>query len=89
MTKELLNSCSVVLGLGTFTKCKINKVDAIGVDDSEHLGTVARVRTHFGRVVAKLEEVTGIPERGFLKIRTVPLLLKSASESHRMAHVKQ
>ena len=65
--KELLNSCSVVLGLGTFTKCKINEVDAIGVDDSERLGTAVRVCTRFGRVVAELEEVTSIWREDFSK----------------------
>jgi hypothetical protein len=55
-------------GLGTLTKCKGNKMDAIGVDDGENLSTGVRVCTRVGRMVTKLKDVTGIPERGSLEI---------------------
>ena len=50
-------------GLSAPTICEIDEMNAVGVDDSKSLSAVLWVRAHIGRVVAKLEGVTCLPER--------------------------
>lgn len=55
-------------------------VDSVRVDDRKGLGATLGIRTLFAGVMAKLEEVTRLPERGSLKVRPIPLLFAGASE---------
>ena len=61
-------------GLSAPTKCEVDEVDAGGVDDGEGLGTTLGRRAYVGRMVAELEDVASVPERGLFEVRTIPLL---------------
>ena len=63
LTEELLNSIPILAGLGTHAVCEINEVDAVGVNDGECSGAVLGARTCVGRMVTKLEKVTGFSKR--------------------------
>jgi len=82
----LLNSGSVFTGLSAPAICKVDKVDAVGVDDGECLGATLGRRAYIGRVVAKLEDMTGFLERGFLKVQTIPLLCFPTRQEHVKQH---
>lgn len=69
-----MNSGSVYTGLSAPAIYEVNEVDAVGVDDGERPGATLERRTYIGRMVAELEDVTGVPESGFFKVRTIPLL---------------
>lgn len=60
--------------LAASTVCEVHEVDPIDVDNGKGLGASLGVRTLFGRVVTKLENVTGFPKRGSLKIKPSPFL---------------
>jgi hypothetical protein len=79
-TNELLESGSEFPGRAAPTVCKVVDVDTVDVDDGERLGATLGVCTFIGRVVAKLEEKIGIPERGLPKIRAIPFLCTNTSE---------
>ena len=70
----MLDSRAMVTGLSTPTECKVNEMDSVDMDDGKGLCAALGVGTRFGRVVAKLEEVTCFPERGFFKVRPIPFL---------------
>ena len=72
--KELLNSRSVLTDLAAPAKCEVHGVNPIGMDDGKWLGALSGARTSVGGVVTKLEEVTGLTERRFLKVRAIPFL---------------
>ena len=65
---------TIVTGLCTPTEREVDEMDSVCMNDGEGLGTTLGVCTRFGRVVAKLEDITRVPERGFFKVRPVPLL---------------
>jgi len=73
-TEKLLNSGSVPTGLAAATVCKVDEVNSVDVNNGKGLGARLGVRTVFGRMVTELEEITCLSERGFFKVRSVPLL---------------
>jgi len=58
----------MITSRGATTVCKVDKVNSVGVNDGKGLGATLRVCAWFDGVVAKLEEVTCLPERGFLEV---------------------
>lgn len=73
-TEQLLNRGSMVTGLSTPTECEVDEMDSVRVNDGEGLGATLGVRAWVSRVVTKLEDVAGFPERGFFEVCPVPLL---------------
>lgn len=60
--------------LGATAERKVYEVDAVGVNNSECLGTGLGIRTRLGGVVTKLEDVAGLSKRRLLKIYSIPFL---------------
>ena len=71
---ELLDSRSMLRGLGALAKCEIHMMYPVGVEDGEWPSASLGVCAPIGGVVAKLQNITGFSERGPLKIEAVPLL---------------
>ena len=87
-THELLKSGSKFPSLAAPTVCEVVDVNTVDVDDGERFSAALGVRTFIGRVVAKLEEITGFPERGFSKIRAIPFLCANASEPRKATYTR-
>lgn len=68
--------------LGAAAVCKVQKMDPIGLYDSEGPGTSLRIRALVGRVMTKLEEITRLPERRLLEMKAIPFLRFLARQNH-------
>lgn len=68
-------------GLSAPTICEVDEVNSIGVDNREGPGAALGVCTRIGRMMAKLEEVTRFPERGFHEVQAIPLLYLLACQN--------
>lgn len=54
-------------GVGAPTEHEINTVNSAGMNNGEDLSTGLGVCAYFGRVMAKLEDMTRLLERRFLE----------------------
>ena len=59
---------------------EVDEVNAVDVKDGEGLGAGLGARALISRMMTDLEDMTGVPQRGFLEKRAIPFLWINTSE---------
>ena len=60
MAKELLDMGPMLANLGTATKCEVDEVDPVGMNNGECFSAGLRICTQIQQVMAKLEDAASL-----------------------------